>query len=514
MKSKYLLLLGLIVALSTIASASNPVVEIVSPTNNATDVELTNGNVNLRVNVTDDDGDLAFIAFQTNKSGTWTDIATVYTSGDNWTSSMPVVFSNLDAGTTYYWRVKAKDDTNNWHNITSKFTTSGEDEEEPDEEATIELIPSEPRAGRKMLFLTNLEDATGYVFCYETDNVYLFEITNGLGIVELNIEEHGEAIVNIPKYTSKTFEIASPYEGDLVIDAPANADMDEGVEVSVFARGERISTSLKMISPTGRETYETTSDTMPVEVSFSEPGNWTLKTDLYNTVATTNIYINPEPLDIDIQNDCCLQINQEVVIEINGQADVRITKDEMSWDYDTDGDGYVYFTPPQPGRYKVTANSIGQSGTEYFTVKSNTNIWVKNEKGYQVSDISEGDILFIQITDDLGNSIPGSYVRVYAGDMMSGQSRELPLSGGSAIWKVDMTAETYTFEFYPTDTEQYMSSTTTVPGSQSLPMTYIIIAVVIVIIIIFLYVLHRKGYDILSYIPFLRRKEDWEEDLL
>ena len=509
MKYKVLFVqLVLIILLSSTVSAVAPIVEIVSPPNNATDVELSGGNVNLRVNVTDMDGDLSFISFQTNKSGVWTDIATVFTS-DNWTSDMPVVFNNLEYGKTYYWRVLAKDAMDNWTNVTAKFTTITEEETEH----TIDIIPSEPRAGRKILFLTDLEeDTTGYLFCYETDNVYLFDVKNGLGIVELNIEEHGDALVNIPKYASKTFTIASPYEGDLVIDVPANADMGEEVEVSVFAKGERISASLTLISPSGKKSYKTTTATEPTEITFSESGNWTITTEVYGAVATTTIYINPEPLDIDILNDCCLKVNQEVLIKINGQATVKIKKDEASWEYETDGDGYVYFTPLHPGRYTVTAKSLGQSGTEYFTVKANTYIWVKNEKGYRVNSISEGELIFIQVTDDRGNAIPGSSIDVYTDGSFT-KKRTIQLTGGSGIWKVDIPAKKYTFEFNPEDVEHYLPATTVVPGASNLPLIYIAIAIIVVIIILSLYLLQLKGYNIIKYLPF-RRKEEWEEELL
>ena len=103
---------------------ASPTINYVSPADGATFVDVWRGEgVNLTVNVTDADGDLAQVVLKWNNSGTW---ATFYDSGALGGVSyhnVTVLNSNFTGSwETYEWQVCAKDGTG-WANTTYSFTT-------------------------------------------------------------------------------------------------------------------------------------------------------------------------------------------------------------------------------------------------------------------------------------------------------------------------------------------------------------------------------------------------------
>jgi len=506
MKIQYVAVILMVMLLSVnVVMAANPIVSNIYPMNNETNVELDSGKVYLRANIKDDDGDLAYVLFETNKSGTWQKITEVYVAGQNWTTDTAITMSGLSYSKTYWWRIKAKDDADHWTNSSAyKFKT----EAEPSS-GEIQIIPSQPRAGKNIVFLVDEDEASGYLLCEETTNVYLIEINNGIGIVELGME-YGDALVKIIGYGTKTFTIAAPYEGDLIIDIPSVADLNEDVALSVYAGGEMVSATVTITSPAGLESERKTSENSPLELSFDESGNWTLSTELYDTETTETIYINPEPLEIDLPREDDMIVGKEMQLRINNPATVVFEKDETSWTYITDDDGDVYFIPPFPGRYKITAKTLGQSGTKYFNVKADAIITIKNEAGLQVNSVSQGDVLLVQVTDSTGASIDSSSVDVYADGIII---RSLELFSGSTLWAVSQGATEYRFEFYPENDVLYLPATISLVGQGGLAVDalYLYIGFAIFIIIVAIYIANTRGW--ISLRKFFPEKDE-EEDLL
>jgi len=498
MKTRFILISTLFLIITTLTASALPVISNISPNNAATDVVLDAGKVYLRANITDATG-LNYVAFETNKTGNWTKLIGISLLGSNWTTSSPISFTGLKSSTKYYWRIRAQNSSGNWTNSSVfSFTTSVASTGSKD----ITIVPSQPKAKKSVIFIAGEEDASGYVMCYETGDVYFLEIKKGVGIVDLGIE-YGSAIAYIIGYGSKTFTIQSPYSGELQINAPSDAEIDKSVDITVTAQGETVQANLNMVSPTGRKISRITGST-PTEIVFDETGTWTITAKIYNTTETATILISPKPLQIDAPDE--IRLNDEGTITTSPGATVTIEKGEVSWTYTADDNGDVFFTPEWTGRYKVTAEASNQQGIAYFNVVTTTTISIKNEKGETVNQIAKGDNLFIQILDSNGQIVAGTNELKIYGDLV--ELVTLPVVGGSTLWHVTTSAISYDFEFNSNDA-LYLPATLSLTGSSSqggVDALYLYIGAVILIVVVILLLLHWRG--IIDLRSILSKKEE------
>jgi len=483
----------LVLAITTISSAV-PIISNVSPVDNATNIPLDNAQVYLKANITDAQG-LKYVAFQTNKTGTWTTIAEVSLSG-NWSTTVPIAFSGLQPNTKYWWRIKAESNNNTWTNTSIySFTT-----QETSTSQNITIVPSQPRANKNIVFVVNTNDASGYIICYETGDVYMVEIKNGVGLVELGME-YGLAQVNIIGYGTRTFSIASPYSGGVLsINAPSDAEVNKKIDISVTAQGEAIQANVDMVSPTGRKMSRITG-TEPIQISFDEVGKWNITAKVYDTTVSRIIQVVSGPLTIAVPDEA--KAGEEITIETSKEAVVTIVKGDVSWTYIADDNGEVFFTPLWAGRYEVTAETSDQRKSENFNVKADTTILIKNEEGNPVDKISNGDILFIQLVDTQGQLVvDASEITAYSDSL---QIAVLTLYGGTAIWRVTASATDYNFEFSPSDTALYLPATLSIPGganSGGVDALYYYIGGIAVIVIVIIVILQYTGrIDLRSLLP-------------
>jgi hypothetical protein len=450
---------------------------------------------------------LTYILFETNVSGSWGKIADANVSG-NWTTTTYVPFPNLEYSKTYYWRIKAKNAGGNWTNSTAwKFTTvasSGSGTKE------ITIVPSQPKSEKSIVFLAEINDASGYVYCYETEDVYPITFKNGMGSLTLK-SEYGLAKIVILGYASKEFTIRNQYEGDLSIDSPSNALVNKQVEISVLGHGSLIPATVKLTSPSNKKTTREAASSA-LRVSFDEVGDWTITAEAFNLSVSKKITINPEPLDIQVDEGL---VGDEIKITVNNNnADVMIEKEGTTWTYQTDVDGNVFFTPPWAGRYTVTAEAENQRGTKTFDVKTESSIVIKNENGVDATFITEGNVLLIQMKDTEGNTIDANSIDISIDGVFY---KTLTMYSGSTLWRVDKQGKTYSFDFTSEDNALYLPATNQIAGMpQNRDALYLTIGGVITAIIIILLILYKKGYvdisRIRSSLPFLGEKMD--DDLL
>lgn len=511
-KLKIILLVILMVIPMGLVVSANPSISGTYPLNGATNIPIQSGTVSLRANITAIN--LSYIRFETNKTGTWQKISDFNVTG-NWTSGNAVNISGLLWNTKYYWKIFARDSLGNWTNSTFSFTTKKLDVPIGNE---ITIIPSVPRADKNIIFLIDKTEASGYLLINGTGNLYLIDFKNKIGMVELGME-YGKATLFIVDYGEITFNISSPYAGELYIDAPSELDINQKGDFTVIALGgEQVSVKLRMISPTGREKTKTTSATGPLQLSFDEVGNWTLIAEMYDVVVTSRIDIMPKPLTIGLPRQNDLKVGEEITIGIGTLADVVISKDEAMWTYQSDGEGNVYFTPPLAGRYLITATTSTQSGTKYFNVLTDLILSIKNDKGLPVTNVKKNDFLVIQATDETGNSVDLEDVSVYADGSLW---KTLDLTGGLAYWQVDTDANQYSFEISDTNYNSAsmilpgIVATSSIPNKMQVPYYYYYIVIAIVIIIILVIVAQKRGWiNIKSLSGILGKEEDEEESLL
>ena len=95
-----------------------PVVSGEYPTNSSTGVEL---NPTLSIDVVDHQGDTVTVYFMSNASGSWSQIGTEQSGGnDTYTQGTSNMNSYL---TDYWWSVNVSDSSNHWTNYTYSFVT-------------------------------------------------------------------------------------------------------------------------------------------------------------------------------------------------------------------------------------------------------------------------------------------------------------------------------------------------------------------------------------------------------
>jgi hypothetical protein len=476
------------------SSATSPAVLNIYPANGAVNVTFNNNvthAVYLRANITDIDGDLKYIRFETNRTGNWTKIADTNITG-NWTTSTYIIFSNLTKGARYWWRIKARDNSSNWTNTTSygfkikanatgggNTGTSG---------AIITIVPSQPKSGGTVVFLINRSNASGYVICNATMNVYPIIFTQCLGSIVLVDADYGPALIYIVNYGTKIFTVKHQYEGVLLIDAPSSADVNTKVDVAVMSQGQYIASTLSFTSPSNHVNTRQTGTVGPISYTFAEAGNWTLQANAYYSNATRKIYINPEPITIQIDSN--IKVNRETAINVNSpNAHVMIRKGDATWTYTSDSNGDVLFTPLFSGQYTVTATSSNQEGAKTFNVQSSTDILVTNTKGK--ATITDGDILIIEVQDGEGNSVKSGALNIFGDDL---PLKNIELSGKTTYWTATPQAKIYKFT-YTSDSELLTSSQEEIAGvPPDMTLIYVAVAVVAIIVFIIVLLLNRTGY--------------------
>lgn len=355
----------------------------------------------------------------------------------------------------------------------------------------IVLIPEEPVAGKNIIFyMPSINvSANGYIIC-ENNNVYLIEIINNLGQITLNEDDYGTATVKIfagnqthTKTYTKTFEIKPFLAGTLVIEAESSVliDTDTTIKVAVGARpAEGAVVTFKSLS--GRSFNRIADEEGKIKLSFDEEGPWEMHTEIYGVTTSATITVTLPPIEIIFSEN--IEVNEEMIISIGSTASITITKDEITWNYQTDANGDLYFTPPWPGKYNIHAKTDKQEGSKTFITISETRINVYDyEKSVPISKIKMGQLVEIVVVDSSGIPISEiDEILIYCDNMLWGDP--LPLSDGSVIWMVNKEATVYRFEFE--EVEGYRSSEVVVYKllEDSFPLWDIVFYIVLVIIIL------------------------------
>lgn len=372
--------------------------------------------------------------------------------------------------------------------LLSTVVSGDEDSEngENGDSGDIVLIPGEPIAGKNLIFyLPSINvSANGYVIC-ENNNVHLVEIQNGLGQVTLDGGDYGEAVVKIfagnGTYT-KTFEVKPFLEGTLVIETPSSVLINTETTIKIVLGANPAEGAVATFrSLSGRSFNRVVDENGKISFSFDEDGPWEIQAEFYGVTTSATIKVMLPPIDIVLPEG--IEVNEEMLISIGSLADITITKDEITWEYRTDANGDLYFTPPWPGKYSIYVKTDKQEGSKTFITNSETRIDVYDyEKLVPISRIKMGQLVKIVLVDLFGVPVSDvDEVLVYCDNVLWDY---LPLSDGFVIWKVNREATVYRFEFEAV--EGYKSSETTVYRlieEGSFPFLDIVFYVVLVIII-------------------------------
>lgn len=378
-------------------------------------------------------------------------------------------------------------------------------------QSDITIAPASPQAGKNMIVLYEDSNSTGYILCQETNNVYLFQLHEGLALISLQEEDYGNATVYIKGHTTH-FVIQSKYKGNIYMDYIPTLQSGATQNLQVFYGGEPIHAIVTIKTPSGK-TYSKSTD-MDGKTSFQvgETGEWILTANVYDGSITASFNVTPKPLQLTVPETGV--INQQITIQTQQGATVIIQKDEMTWQYTADSEGKISFIPPFPGKYSVIARTDTQQNKATFSVKTKTNILLKNENNEIITKIQINKPVLIQITDDTNKPLTATGdIEIQADGF---PIKTFTLTGGSILWTPQQQATMYTLKYNPSDTFTLYSETSIpvayTPPAEDYTWIYIAILSIIAVIIIVYILIKKQKLPSLPKISF--KKQKLPDDLL
>lgn len=357
----------------------------------------------------------------------------------------------------------------------------------------IVIVPSQPTSESSIVFIIpERESGTGYMIFHETNKVYLIEVNDGIGFVELD-GDYGSASIVIfcgeKKYTTE-IDIDAYFQGELTIDMPSTTVINEATTFQVFASGAPIQAEIQF--RLGETFFSKTTDADGVvSFTFTQIGNWTVTAKVFNVEQIQNIYVAQKPIEITLPS--YIYIDQEITISVNKRSDVLISFNELSWKYITDEAGNISFTPTFPGKHSVhvTAHDF-QEDRKDFIVYADIIIVVRNEEDKEVSVIKPNTLYGIYVTDK-NNKPVASKLEVYAdGELIN----EMNIAG-SAIWRSNELRVTYEFKASPSETGYVEESLTLYGKEETMDMGIMMSGITVGIacaILILLYIFKRDWF--------------------
>lgn len=324
----------------------------------------------------------------------------------------------------------------------------------------ITIIPSQPTSESNIVFILPIrEDATGYLICRETNKVYIIQVNDGVGFVELG-DDYGEAYIAIfckeETYITE-FTIDAYFQEELTINMPSATVVNESTEFQVFASGTPIQAELQFKLGKTSITKTTDADGL-VSITFNKIGNWSVTAKVFNVEITQNIYVAQKPMEIILPEN--IYADQEMEISTGKKSDVLISFNELSWSYTTDDSGTISFTPTFPGKYMVQVTTHNhQEGSKNFIAYADIVIEVKDENKI-VASIKPHTLYAIYVTDKNNKPIAAK-LEIYADGI---PIDELDIAG-SAVWRSGELHVNYEFKAIPSETG-YVENALTLYGKE------------------------------------------------
>jgi len=350
----------------------------------------------------------------------------------------------------------------------------------------ITVIPETPSAGKGLVVLLQSQNASGYMFVYETNNVYPISIQNGIGFVSLSDDDYGNAIITVygKKVYTKIIYIEPPEIGSLYIVAQKQIPINENATFTVYADGEPVKARLKF---SGADNFTITTNSRGIaNIKFKKPGNYTVKAEYFDYTCTQTFTVTPKSLNIQVPSP--VSTGTPIQIRTEPNAKITIKRGETTWSYTANPDGTCTFTPPSAGLYEITAETGDARGHTTFTAKTDTNIIITSSEGVQVNKIREGDIIMLQVISS-DNTQPSGNIDVFIDGRFY---KSLIVSSGVTLWKVDKSGNSYEFKFNPSS-DDYSSSNIIVQGEEVFNYAYVGALVIVVSVAGLLYYAYNKG---------------------
>lgn len=290
-------------------------------------------------------------------------------------------------------------------------------------DTSLMVFPSNPEPGKNVAFLLIGDgplDANGFLFCSESGSIYPIIINNGIGTIQIDANESGEAIARItgnginPLFTNFTIGASSGdtnYNGNppsmaLSLLTPTSVIVGETKDISVVeGTSPRKMTSVLITKPSGTSTEMVTNSFGKINVLFNEIGTWKATIVSGSQIITNDISCSKKQETITLLTSDPA-VRMPVEIQVFQDSAISITYPDGSVKNGVDNGGSYMFTPSDGGKYSIHAESGNSIGDISFDVKSRPRVIITNVKGDLVELSSDvGKTVYLRVVDSGNNPL-------------------------------------------------------------------------------------------------------------
>lgn len=336
---------------------------------------------------------------------------------------------------------------------------------------SVVVFPSNPKPGGNIAFLASDSlNAHGFIFFSDSGNTYPFLIADGIGFVELAVNETGYAIARItgeglnPVYVN--FSVSDPPpddddppdNGDNGNDEPPdNGDNGNGVtpdvytitapesvlilskeDITVYKNGIPEELFNVLVTKPDGGTYETSTNFFgSISITFNIVGTWrfTIITDTGLVSKEVSCYRKTGEISLKTSEPL---VEETVTLDVFDDAEISVVGPSDYKNEGTEAYNEFSFTPESVGTYTVTAESDISTGTLAFDVYENPRIIITDIKGRPLTKVKMGTLLSIRVVDHENDDVIDSTVlKIQDSTSPFSLPIDLKMRDGMATWVPD-----------------------------------------------------------------------------
>ena len=386
------------------------------------------------------------------------------------------------------------------------------------ETADIEIYPTSPKAGESLAVILKGgyegKDAKGLLYC--NNNLYAFDMSNGMGIVILDQDAYGVAYLRIFSEgfaeIKKTITIGQPPTDSVRLLIPTTSTINKEMTALLRLNQKPLPDfEIKITSPNGKESYLITDNDGKIHAMLDTEGIWSFNANVYDRAITAITSTTYETMLLSFTGTP--SVGTKTVINTEPYSSVEILLDgELVEQAIASLQGTVEFTPTMGGSYEVHGTSGSKKGTCYLDVAYTVNVRLLDAlTTLPVTSFEKGRVYQVIVSNNAGVALDNIKTLYITTPFTT--TEILPLVDGRATWMPHLTGS-YVFTIEETDMQAGASQYVVVKealaeGLDTAPII-IIVAVLgitfVVMVVIYSYKKHIPLRNIFKTIKFGKKK--------
>jgi len=337
---------------------------------------------------------------------------------------------------------------------------------------------------------------------YCNNNLYAFDMMNGVGIVVLDQQSYGTATLRIfsgdfsPTEITKTINIEQPSTDNIRLLAPSTGTINEETTVVLrFNQKPLPAFEVKVTNPDGEDSYLITDENGKIYATLDTAGIWSFNAIVYGKeiiAMTSAVY---ETLLLSFTGTP--SVGAETIINTEPYSSVEIfLEGELIEQYVASLQGTVEFTPTVGGFYEVQGTSSSKKGTCYFDVIGTATIRLLDAfTTLPVTSFEKGRVYQLIVSNNAGITL--DTVEMLYITTPFATTEILSLTDGKATWMPHLTGS-YIFTVEETDIQAGASQYIVVRDAlvegadATIPITLAVMSIIAIIIISIMYYAHHN----------------------